>query len=149
MRIVTFLADVFRLQFTSQDSLVLVTLVHTLSDVLDGFLLRLLGASLWPCPGCADSRCASCAPPDRVLFDHLVLLRFSRCLVLSVASCNVADSTTAWSAETFNIIGLVVDCGKTSCVPSLFLFPALLRAVRSSAECHETSLYRLRCIDFC
>ena len=45
MRIVTFLTDVSHCSvlLTSQHSLVLLTLVHTLSDVLDGFLLRLLG----------------------------------------------------------------------------------------------------------
>ena len=44
------------LLLTSQHSLVLVTLVHALSDLIDGFLLRSLGVSLWPCPGSADSR---------------------------------------------------------------------------------------------
>ena len=57
-----------------------VTIVHTLSDVLDGFLLRIRGVSLWPCPGCANSRCASCAPPDRLLLDHLVPPRCSTLL---------------------------------------------------------------------
>ena len=47
-----------------------------LSDVRDGFLLRLPGVSLWPSPGCAVPRCASCIPPDRILLDHLVFLRF-------------------------------------------------------------------------
>ena len=75
--------------------LVLVTLVHTLSDVLDDFLLRLRGFSLWPCPGCADSRCASRAPPDQLLLNHLVPLRFSRSSVLSVASCNVTSFTAS------------------------------------------------------
>ena len=73
-------------------SLMLVTLVQALSDVLDDFFLRL---SLWPCPGCADSRCASCAPPDRPLLDHLVPLRVSRSSVLSVASCNVTSFTVS------------------------------------------------------
>ena len=47
MRIVTFLTEVSHCSvlLTSQRSLVLLTLVHTLSDVLDGFLLRLLGIS--------------------------------------------------------------------------------------------------------
>ena len=62
------------------------TLVRTLSDVLDGFLLRLLGVSLWPCRRCSDFRCASCAPPHRLLLDHRVPLRVSRSSVLSVAS---------------------------------------------------------------
>ena len=43
---------------------------------------------LWPRPGCADSPCASCAPPDR-----LVPLRVSPSSVLSVASCNVPSFT--------------------------------------------------------
>ena len=68
------------LLLTSQQSLVLVTLVHTLSGVLDSFLLRLRGVSHWPCPGCADSRCALCT-----LLDLLVPLRVSRSWVLSVA----------------------------------------------------------------
>ena len=34
----------------------------TLSDVLDDFLLRLVGVSLWPSPGCADSRCSPLLP---------------------------------------------------------------------------------------
>ena len=63
------------------------------SDVLDDFLLRLRGVSLWPCPGCADSQCASCAPPDRLLLDRLVLLRFTRSLVLSVG--NVTSFTAS------------------------------------------------------
>ena len=58
------------------------TLVRTLDDVCDGFLLRLLGVSLWPCPGCANSRCASCT-----LLDLHVPLRFSRswCFLLRSA----------------------------------------------------------------
>ena len=49
--------------------------------------------SLWPCLECAVSRCASGTLPDRLLLDHLVLLSFTRSLVLSVASCNVASFT--------------------------------------------------------
>ena len=49
--------------------------------------------SLWPCLECAVSRCASGTFPDRLLLDHLVLLSFTRSLVLSVASCNVASFT--------------------------------------------------------
>ena len=49
-------------------------------------------ASLWPCPGCPDPRCASCAPPDRLLIDQL---RFSRSLVLSVDSGNVTSFTVS------------------------------------------------------
>ena len=37
--------------------------------------------------------CASGTLPDRLLLDHLVLLRFTRSLVLSVASCNVTSFT--------------------------------------------------------
>ena len=83
------------LLLTYQHSLVPITLVHALSDFPDGFLLRLRGVSLRPCPGCADSRCASCAPPDRLLLDHLVPLRFSRSSVLSVTSCNVTSFTAS------------------------------------------------------
>ena len=49
--------------------------------------------SLWPCLECAVSRCASGTLPDRLLLDHLVLLSFTRSLVLSVASCNVTSFT--------------------------------------------------------
>ena len=61
--------------------------MRTLSDVRDGFLL-----SLWPCLGCAVSRCASWTPPDRILLDRLVPLRFS---VLSVNSCYVTSFTAS------------------------------------------------------
>ena len=50
------------------------------------------------------------------------------CLSLkAVLSSRLWDSTTAWSAGAFNTTGAVVVRGKTSCVPSLFLSPALLR----------------------
>ena len=50
-------------------------------------------ASRWSCLECAVSRCASGTLPDRLLLDHLVLLSFTRSLVLSVASCNVTSFT--------------------------------------------------------
>ena len=89
------------------------------------------------------------------------------CLSLkAVLSSRLRDSTTAWSAEAFNTTGVVAVRGKASCVPSLFLSPALLRGrphtcnrilmyglllnverppclacdVSTSAECCETSL---------
>ena len=52
--------------------------------------------SLRPCLGCAVPWCASCAPTDRLLLDHLVLLRFSGSLVLSVASHNVTSFTASY-----------------------------------------------------
>ena len=98
MRIVTFVPKFHTaassLLFTSQHSLVLETLVQILSDVPDDFL-RLLGVSLWTCPGCADFRCASCAPPDRLLLDHPVPQRVSRSSLLSVASRNVTSITAS------------------------------------------------------
>ena len=54
--------------------------------------------SLWPCLECAVSWSVLGALPDRLLLDRLVLLRFTRSLVLSVASCNV-KSFTARSRE--------------------------------------------------
>ena len=44
--------------------------------------------SFWPCLGCAASRCASSTPPDRILLDPLVPLRFtwSWCFLLLTAT---------------------------------------------------------------
>ena len=53
----------------------------------------LVSHSLWPCLGCAVSRCVLGALPDRLVLDRLVLLRFTRSLVLSVTSCNVTSFT--------------------------------------------------------
>ena len=56
--------------------------MHALSDVRDGFLLRLPGVSLWPCAGCAVPRCASCTPPDRICASALFSVLGALCCVL-------------------------------------------------------------------
>ena len=68
--------------------------MRTLSDVRDGFLPRLPGVSLSGLVLVVQFL-ASCTPPDRILLDHLVPLRFTRSLVLSVASCNVTSFTAS------------------------------------------------------
>ena len=109
----------------------------TLSDVLDDFLLRLLGVSLsWPCPGCADSRCASCAPPDRLLLDHLVPLRFSRSsLVLSVASCNVTSFTVSCVKILLRSHGLSIPPKGTT--PEIVYSGSLRLYVSSTMACPD------------
>ena len=82
-------------------------------------------------PGCADSRWVSCAPPDRLLLDHLVPLRFSRFMVLSVASCDVASFTVLCSPWLFApCVSSTMACLMLSRHPSLSsLTSALICAV--------------------